>query len=113
MMITRRAVECMGIIIDARNAEIKRLKERIKILEKPDIFWIADDLGYGCTDSIAGTIEIFLEDKKILKPVEIQRAVSLPNIWAVLEGKDDDIIEHEFSTEEEADKFCQKMRGNS
>lgn len=77
-------------------------------MNKGDVFWIADAPDEGWVNSAAAAVELYYGDCCILKPVEVERAVFLPNIWVVLEENDDGIIEHFFSTKEEAEQFCQK-----
>ena len=91
-------------VIFGKDSEIARLKRRIAELERPDMFWSAD-----YPETPFSSISELLDYEENLEPVEIDRAVSLPNIWAVMTKNGDDVIVHEFASKEEGARFCKEV----
>ena len=102
------SIKTMAEEISKRDAEIERLKRRIAELEEPDTFWLAD--GDDMMPSSA-TVGDALEDCKELTPYRIWCASTRPDIFGVFFITDEkEIFYRDFSTEEEAEQFCRKMR---
>lgn len=79
-------------------------------MNRGDLFWIADAPEEGWVNSAGEAVELCFGDYSTLEPMEVKRAVFIPNIWVVLEEKNKGVVEHKFSTKKEAEQFCQKMR---
>ncbi len=93
--------------ITQRDAEIERLKKRVAELEEPDTFWLSesDDV----TPSSV-TVEDAMEECEELTPYRIWCASTRPDFWVVFFLTDEEKIFRDFSTEEEAERFCREMR---
>lgn len=113
--------------IAQRDAEIRKLKQRIVELETPNVFWPAQhdrrwgDDGMFPHESTAAKASDYTESYR-MEPIRVERARALGPVWIVEQqvkpyviyhGEivvDEEVKWHEFPTEELAEEAARQMR---